>query len=486
MEDLELISSVKDDGSQKVEFSPSSHVLSPKFNRRKISCTRDFPLESCQLGMDIDHKSEQETCNATDSEKAAHGLFKEEVKVGGGIDYEHRMIKTSESVISPKPLPKRRRVSLVRDFPDAFLQLKGEKDFPKKTTKSENQKDVASDSEDNIEPLENIAELFRSGADIGCDLLSRSLGFEQKALLISPDKKEPLLLVAESNIKPGLLSHNLEFVGEQPQAFPDKEEALQLNLESMIPMTKLEFEHGRIISQNEGSEETKSKSGHGVVANFIGQSEDSELQWPKEKVMLVDGALLELEDKQTNLMLCSGMLPKRHKVSVVREFPDAFKRINGGDRRFNVACVSEDEEEPFENCPLPLTGHGLFHHAKLEEEPLEARYSQSGIHKREFTEVIGSEEGKHTAIVLGLMAASSSPGIQGHEITEVIGSRKDARGQGSGTRFCQGQRSGSEGVEGRIIVQALMAASTCPWNSQTKEGSKKKKKKKENALIQVS
>lgn len=483
MEDLKLVPSVKDDGSQKIEFSPSSCVLSPKFKKRKLSCKRDFPLEFCQLGTEIDHKSEQETCNATNSVKVADGLFNENVKVEG-VDYDHRMIRTSESVISPNPLPKRRRVSVVRDFPDAFLQLKGEKDFPKKTTGSENQKkDTASDLEDNIEPLENIIELFRSGAEIGRDQLSCSLGFGQEAPLVSPDKKELQVLVAESNIKLGLLSHDLEFDGEQPQAFPDKEEALQLNLESVIPISELEFEHGRIISQNERSEETKSKFGDGLEASFIGQFEDSELQWLKEKAMLVDGAFLEPKDKQTNLVLCSAMLPKRRKVSVVREFPDAFKRINGGDRQFNVACVSEDEEEPFEICPPPLTGHGkldrqVSHFAfdSDQEEPLESRYSQSGIHKLEITEMIGSEEGKHRVFVQGLMAAPTSPGIQEHEITEVIGPSEDARGQGSGTRLCQGQRSGSDGVENRIIVQALMAASRCPWTSPRRKGSKKTKK----------
>lgn len=165
------------------------------------------------------------------------------------------------------------------------------------------------------------------------------------------------------------------------------------------------------------------------------------------------------EEKRSSLMRSTKSLPKRRKVSAVRDFPDAFLQLNGAEE-FSRKIVIEDEYDKND------MGSDLEDDIEPSENDVEAPKSPADM---EFDHLSHKEESPEASHIDRL-------GIQEYGFGKVIGSVKNAGGQGSGTKFFRGHNSGSEELECRIIVQALMAAPRCPWRPQAKRGGSKKRK----------
>lgn len=447
-------SSFSDDSSSNLEFSLRYSFPGPDSQKkRKINCLRDFPVRFCQLGREIKQNPEQEISDANTTDSVlkvadSDGLMKGDVKVVEEGVYDGLEEKESSPIRmrSHKSLLQRCRVSVVRDFPDGFLKLK-ETIVENESSKN----DSAFDSDDDIEPFENEIEdpkresdnlefeHLDEESDVGFDLVSQSLICDSEAsLLVSPDEEEVLQFAANSD-----------------------EEGM------------LECDHKEFIGQIEGSEKPElEEDGDGFDANFVGQFENSGSECQKPNKMGEDGVDVKLEDEPNTSKIFSGILPKRRKFDAVRDFPDAFRRLNAGYEELNgsVACfdvdqncssVSPDDEEPFENDPLP---QGELYHIGVDGLSYNEEFD------RNESLFISDEEEPRAASYVDRL------GIQENECTEVVGSFKNnAQGQGSGTKFCERHRLGSEEEKCRIIVRALMAAPRCPWRSQKRGGSKKRK-----------
>lgn len=254
-------------------------------------------------------------------------------------------------------MPKKRKVSAVRDFPVAFQQRRGQSDSHKKTSAHHDVPDAFKQSDTDFMTLRNNAERV-------ADILNH----------------DPSLTVLEMVYAPGeekALPTDSVYSGETvasvtPLAIMEASDRSE-EAKDIIPLAIEEHDSSEVIRQTDAANRSKFKEDRRTGEDVYAESEFSKsVKQGRARVR----ACSRLNHKNT-------CMQRHRKVSAVRDFPVAFELM---EKTGNI-CDFPPEKEP------------VTSKVSLKQE--EGK-SPQGQH-------LASTELKHGEVVLALMAASSCP-----------------------------------------------------------------------------